>query len=154
MADQPQDNSTRTLFRIAGLGTALAFGAMVGSLFAVRSMPNGLTFDITPAVIIAFFVAAVIAWFYWRMVARLAGSSAPELQRKRFVLFSIAMVVVGILSFLYPIKFIPPEKRRDVTIGLTLAIACITGVGVVMWRVRKFLEADQKRAEDDEQADR
>jgi hypothetical protein len=63
------------------------------------------------------------------------------------------MVVVGILTFLYPIKFIPAEKRGDVMIGLSLAIGCIAGVAFVMSRVRRFLEADQKQAEEDDRPD-
>jgi len=154
MGNEPDDNGTKVLFRIAGVGTALAFGVMVASLFAVRSTQSGLTFEITAPVVIAFLIAAIVAWFYWRMVVRLASSQEPNKQRKRFALFSVAMVVVGILTFLYPIKFIPPEKRGDVMIGLSLAIGCIAGVAFVMSRVRRFLEADQKQAEEDDRPDK
>ena len=58
-------------------------------------------------------------------------------------------MLVGVISFLYPLKFIPPEKRWDVFVGLSLAIACIGGVATVMWKVKKFLDADAKRAEED-----
>jgi hypothetical protein len=60
-------------------------------------------------------------------------------------------VLVGVVSFLYPMKFIPGEKRRDVFIGLALAIGCIGGVGFVMWKVRNFLEADLKHSEEEDQ---
>jgi uncharacterized iron-regulated membrane protein len=147
MGNINNEQGSRTLFRIVGFSTALAFGAMVGSLFAVKSLPSGLSFELTPAAVIAFIVAGIVAWFYWRMVERMAAGQAPQQRRRRFALFSIALLAVGIVSFLYPLKFIPREKRGDVFIGLALAAGCITGVGFVMWKVRRFLEADQKQTE-------
>lgn len=128
----------------------MAFGAMVASLFAVKPIPNGLGFELTAGAVIAFVLAGTVAWFYWRMIERMASGNAPEQKRKRFKLFSAGLAVVGIVSFLYPLKFVPEEKRADVFIGLSLAIGCITGVGFVMWHVKKFLEADQRQAEEDQ----
>jgi hypothetical protein len=87
---------------------------------------------------------------YWRMVERMALEKAPASRKKKFVVFSIGLMLVGIVSFLYPLKFIPAEKRQDVFIGLALAIGCIAGVAAVMWKVRSFLEADLKDSEDDQ----
>jgi hypothetical protein len=60
----------------------------------------------------------------------------------------VGLILVGLVSFLYPLKFVPAEKRWDVFVGLSLAAACITGVGLVMWRVKRFLDADLKRSEE------
>ena len=139
------------LFRIAGLGTSVAFGVMVASLFALRSVPNGFTFELNAAAVISFIAAAVPAWFYWRLVARIAVDKAPQRRKKKFIVFSVGLMLVGIVSFLYPLKFIPEEKRKDVFVGLTLAVACVTGVGVVMWKVKRFLDADLKRSEEEDQ---
>ena len=81
---------------------------------------------------------------------RMAGSQVPQQRRKKFIAFSIGLVLVGIISFLYPLKFIAAEKRKDVFIGLALAMAVLSGVGFVMWKVRGFLEADLKRTEQEE----
>lgn len=142
--------SNSTLFYIAGFGSALAFGAMIATLFAVSSGPSGLAFEMNLSAALAFVVAAPLAWFYWRLVARMASEKAPELRRKKFLVFSAGLLLVGVLAFLYPLKFIPPEKRKDVFIGLALAIGCLTGVGLVMLKVRKFLEADLKESESEE----
>jgi hypothetical protein len=139
------------LFRIAGVGASLAFGAMVASLFAIKPVPDGLAFELNAGAVISFLLAAIFAWFYWRMIARMAAEKAPEQRKKKFVVFSLGLVLVGVISFLYPLKFIPAEKRQDVFIGLALAFACITGVGVVMWKVKKFLDADLKRSEQEEE---
>lgn len=148
---QPEQTSnTSTLFRIAGLGASLAFGAMVASLFALKSAKDGFTFEVNAVTVIAFLAAATFAWFYWRMIARMSAEGAPEQRKKKFVAFSIGLILVGFISFLYPLKFIAEEKRKDVFIGLALAAGCIAGVGLVMLRVKRFLDADLKKSEEDD----
>ncbi len=148
---QPEHTpGSNALFRLAGVGASLAFGAMVASLFALKSVPDGFAFELNAVTVVAFLAAAALAWFYWRMIARMAADRAPERRKKKFVVFSIGLVLVGVVSFLYPLKFIPKEKRKDVFIGLALAAGCITGVGFVMLKVKKFLDADLKRSEEDD----
>ena len=149
MEHEPNSRKTSAIFHIAGLGASLAFGAMVATLFALRSVPDGFGFEINLATVLAFVAAASLAWFYWRLVERMATDRAPEQRRKKFLLFSAGLVLVGIVSFLYPLKFIPAEKRFDVFFGLALAVVCISGIGFVMWRVKKFLDADLKKSEED-----
>jgi hypothetical protein len=148
MAEQRTTESG--IFRIAGVGAALAFGAMVASLFALRKSAAGLVFELNALAVIAFVASAVVAWFYWRLVARMAVDKSPELRKKKFVVFSIALLVVGAFAFAYPLRFIPAERRTDVFIGLALAVAVLTGVGFVMRQVIKFLNADQKHTEEEE----
>lgn len=151
--EQTQDDksagSAGTLFRIAGVGTSIAFGAMVASLFALKSATDGFTFELNLATVIAFMAAATFAWFYWRLVARMATDKAPRQRRRKFIVYSVGLGLVGMVSFLYPIKFVPPEKRFDVFVGLGLAFLCIAGVGATMWKVKRFLDADLKRSEED-----
>lgn len=150
MSEAHSTGGPKAIFRIAGVGASLAFGAMVATLFALKPVPDGLTFVLNVPTVVAFVVAAFVAWMYWRMVERMALEKAPAQRKKKFIVFSVGLVLVGIISFLYPMKFIPEEKRRDVFIGLTLAICCIIGVGLVMWKVRNFLEADLKQSEEED----
>lgn len=153
MKELKDAKSTQTLFRIVGLSTAVAFGAMVGSLFAVKNTPSGLAMELTVGAVVAFVAAGAVAWLYWRMVARLTTSVTPGAKPKfppRFAAFSAALILIGFGAFLYPLRFVPDEKRTDVFVGLALAIAVLAGVGFVMWKVRNFLEADAKRSEDEE----
>jgi hypothetical protein len=146
--EQQKPDGTSALFRIAGVGASLAFGSMVASLFALQPTREGFTFALNVGAIISFTVAATFTWFYWRMIARMASDRAPERRKKKFIVFSAGLILIGILSFLYPLKFIPKEKRKDVFVGLALAAACITGVGFVMMKVKRFLDADLKRSEE------
>ena len=146
MPTQPTSGSS-TLFRIAGIGASLAFGAMVGTLFALKPVRDGFTFKVNAGVVIAFIAAAIFAWFYWRLVERMAAEKTPQRRQKKFVVFSVGLLLVGLVSFLYPLKFIAEEKRKDVFIGLALAVGCITGVSIVMMKVKRFLDADLKESE-------
>jgi heme/copper-type cytochrome/quinol oxidase subunit 3 len=145
-----QSTGSSTLFRIAGVGASLAFGVMVASLFALKSAPDGFSFELNVITVIAFLAAATAAWFYWRLIARMAVDRAPERRKKKFVAFSIGLVLVGLISFLYPLKFIAAEKRKDVFVGLAMAAGCILGVGFVMMKVKRFLDADLKKSEEDD----
>ena len=147
--DSTVGSSSSTLFHIAGLGSSLGFGAMVASLFAVRASAAGFAFEFTVPSVIAFLVSGMLAWLYWRLVARMAAEKAPEQRRKKFLIFSAGLLLIGVVAFLYPLKFIPAEKRKDVFIGLSLAVGCLSGVGLVMLKVRKFLEADLKESENE-----
>jgi len=142
-----------TLFRIAGFGASFAFGAMVASLFALKPVPDGLSFELNAGAVVSFIAAALFAWFYWRLIARMATDPSTP-RKKKFLIFSAGVVVIGIISFLYPLKFVPASKRADVFIGLALAIGCITGVGIVMWKVKKFLDADLKHTEEEERGNK
>jgi hypothetical protein len=78
------------------------------------------------------------------------GRKAPQQRKKKFIVFSVGLGLVGLVSFLYPLKFVPAEKRFDVFVGLVLAFSCIGGIGVVMWKVKRFLDADLKKSEDED----
>ena len=143
-----EKSNTSALFNIASYGAALAFGVMVATMFALERTPNGLSFKLNAAAIVSFLVAAPVAYFYWRLIARMATERAPEQRRKKFIVFSIGLLLVGVMAFLYPLKFVPEEKRKDVLVGLALAFGCIGGVGLVMLKLRKFLEADLKSSEE------
>ena len=147
-----EKSNTSALFNIASYGAALAFGVMVATLFALERTPNGLSFKLNAAAIISFLVAAPVTFFYWRLIARMATERAPEQRRNKFIVFSAGLLLVGVVAFLYPLKFVPAEKRKDVFIGLALAFGCIGGVGVVMWKLRNFLEADLKHSEERDQS--
>jgi drug/metabolite transporter (DMT)-like permease len=104
--------------------------------------------------IVAFVVAAVTAWLYWKLVARMAAEKAPAQRRKKFIVFSVGIILLGAVGFFYPMKFIPPEKRKDVFIGLALAFTVLSGVGFVMWKVTRFLDSDLKKSEQEDQKPR
>jgi hypothetical protein len=152
LSEKPKSpGGSSAFFRIAGAGSSLAFGAMLASLFALEHGPAGFTFRLNALAVIAFVIAAAAGWYYWKLVARMATEKAPAQRRKKFIVFSVGLVLVGVIGFFYPMKFIPPEKRKDVFIGLALAFGVLSGVAFVMRKVIKFLDSDLKKSEQEDQ---
>ncbi|HVR34808.1 MAG TPA: hypothetical protein VMS21_03045 [Methylomirabilota bacterium] len=149
----PHDPTDRIL-RIATWSTVMAFGAMSSTAYSLRKVPAGFTFDFTFGSAAAFLIGAVVAWIYWRVVATLrdapeAGSPASKLAKHRsgVGIVSSAVILGAIGLFLHPVKFVPPGKLKDVLIGLGLAFVVLGLVAIVVIKLIRLLEADEKRGE-------
>jgi hypothetical protein len=134
-----ESRSTRVFFKIASLGTALGFGAAAASTESLRSSPGGFSFQITAGTFVAFAVGAAIALVYWKLVA----SNSKAARRSSFLL-----ALAGVGLFLYPLRFVPASNLRDLTVGLILAAGALSIVGLLLWRVKRFLDKDSKQADD------
>ena len=143
MSDTPQEN-LRGLLRIAALSTAIGFGSVTGSLYSLRQSPSGLTFVFSVGTLVAFVVGAAAGWFYWRALDRMivrADAGGPK-KLSRFVLFNVAAALMGLLAFLYPIRFVQRERVREVLEGMGAAFVVLAMVGIALWRVIKFFNSD------------
>ena len=143
MSNTSQGN-LRGLLRIAALSTAIGFGSVTGSLYSLRQSPSGLTFVFSVGTLVAFVVGAAAGWFYWRALDRMivrADSGGPK-KLSRFVLFNVAAALMGLLAFLYPIRFVQRERVREVLEGMGAAFVVLAMVGIALWRVIKFFNAD------------
>jgi hypothetical protein len=149
----PRDPTERIL-RIATWSTVMAFGAMTSSSYSLRMAPAGFTFDFTLGSAAAFLIGAVVAWIYWRLVAMLRDApeqdppvSKPARHRSPVGIVSAAVILGAIGLFLHPVKFVPPGKLKDVLIGLGLAFVVLCLVAIVVIKLIRLLEADEKRGE-------
>ena len=59
------------------------------------------------------------------------------------VMFNLLAGLIGLAAFLYPIRFVQPERMRDVVEGIGAAFLVLALIGVVLWRVIKFLNQDE-----------
>lgn len=148
------------LLRVAAWSTALAFGAMASSAYSLRKDEAGFSFDFTPGTVISFVVGAGVALFYWRVIGALQ-KTAPGAQgaqgnrrRPRIGILSAALFLAAVGLFLYPIKFVPPGKLKDVAVGLILAFLVLGLVAVVVIKLIRLLEEDERRTRDREQETR
>jgi hypothetical protein len=58
-------------------------------------------------------------------------------------------MLLAILSFLYPIRFIPAARRTDVLIGLALAVLVLGTIGYIIHTMVRWLEQDSADAPPD-----
>lgn len=133
------------LLRIAGVSTALALGFMAGSMQAFTRDAQGLQFRISAFTVATFVVGALVGWAYWRVVMRMISpaSSAPK-PTGQFLLFSVLLFLAAVGSYFYRLRFVPRENVREVAEGLVMAFLVLAMVAFAMWRVIRFLEAQDK----------
>lgn len=138
MMPQAEDPLSRGFFKIVHGATALALGGMAAALQALRPSPDGFTFHVSVWTFVAFAAGLAAGLFYWRLAARsrLASRMGTAL-----------LLVAGVGGFLYPLRFVPADKMADISIGLSLAIGALSLVAYLLWRFKRFFEADNDAVE-------
>lgn len=146
MRTDSEDKNLRDFLRIAMFSTALGVGVVAASLYSLRKTPSGLGFELTIGSVVAFIIGAAAGWWYWRMVGKLVLASAEGSTERRAKLriYSAVLIILGIAAFLYPIRFVPPENVREVVAGLGMAFLVLTGVALVLWQIKRFLDRDSE----------
>lgn len=133
-----ESKNERDFFRIASVSTALAFGAMVASVESLRRDAAGYSFQLSVGTAVAFAVGAAAGWLYWNLVARNAARRSTASLRAA----SLLLVLAGVGAFLYPLRFVSPENLADILKGLALDTVALGLVGVILWRIKRFLDQD------------
>jgi peptidoglycan/LPS O-acetylase OafA/YrhL len=135
-AAEPQ--TTRGLWRIAAVSTALGLGCMVAAMESLRSGATGFSFRPSLTTLAAFAAGTAAGLFYWK----LAGRGGPAARRASFLL-----TLLGVTVFLYPLRFVPADQLPERAKGLGLAAVAIS-IGVfLLWRVKRFLDRDDAAVE-------
>jgi len=130
---EPDSRSTRFFFRIASFATALALGCAAASMQSLHWNASKLSFQISLGTFVAFAVGAGVALIFWK-----TATSSVSSARKG----SLWLALIGVAVFLYPLRFVPPEKLPDIAIGLTLAVAALSTIAWMIWQVGRFLDRD------------
>lgn len=142
----------RPFKRVVALSTALGFSVMFGTMAALRRGADG--FELGWHWSIPLVVAAVLLWNwrFWNMIFALQANSCREAKRKLLVQLG-ALVGLGILSFLYPIRFIAQAEWASLLQGLVTAVASL---GILFWIMYKvgmaFTAMDQMQLDRESRA--
>lgn len=120
--------------------SALGMGCLLASLTVLDLGKGGIEFHWSNYALLAFPAGALLAAGYWLLVFRLGDQDQTTSGRRVLFGSSIFMLVFAVAVFMYPLRFITPEKRSDVLIGLTVAIGALSCVGYMIRTVVKMLE--------------
>ncbi|MFO1458834.1 MAG: hypothetical protein U1G08_05450 [Verrucomicrobiota bacterium] len=134
-----EDSTFRVLVMLA---SAVGMGGVVASLTTLKQGQYGFEFHWTNLAIPGFFAGAIIACIYWLMIFRFSARSASGGGRRPIVIASFALLGASIVAFLYPVRFIPEQKRGDVIIGLSAAIVVLSGIGYLIHTIVRWLDQD------------
>ncbi len=134
----PETTLARGLYKIVLGSTALALGGMAAALQALRPSATGFGFRISVWTIVAFAVGWAAGLLYWKLEAksRLAGRIGNAL-----------LLLAGLGGFLYPLRFVPADKKTDIGIGLGLAVCAVSMGAFLLWRMKRFFDKDNAAVE-------
>ncbi|MDB6055762.1 MAG: hypothetical protein JWN25_3285 [Verrucomicrobiales bacterium] len=136
------DRNTKDLFIIVRWGTAVAFGALFATLQALRIDSHALSLHFSAMTALTFVLGTGATLYLWRFLLR--GSSSSS---KKMMVAVRVLIAVGVVTFIYPLRFLPREKMLDISKGLAFAVLVLSGVGYMMYRVAKALNADARENE-------
>lgn len=139
MANETRSDSQ--FFGVMVYGLALGFGGVCASLASIRSTPAGFTIDLSLRTALAFVLGTVLMVPCFRIIL------FSESKKRKLVAWSI-VGATGLAGFLYPIRFVPTEKMRDIVVGLISAVFALSGIAALMILTHRFLEADRKSSDD------
>ena len=117
--------------------SAFSIAALSGFLASIKQVNPAVRFQFSLVSVVAFFVGGALTLLFLRFV--LNGG------KRRRALSAVVVAIAAVLGyFAFGIKNVSPENRRDVTIGTASAIAVLSFLGWVLWRISRFFEADQR----------
>lgn len=135
-----------TFRRILMAASAAGMGGVVASLTTVRQGPHGFEFHWTALAIPGFAAGALVACLYWAMIFRFSARASSRRGRRWITTASVLLIVLAVGAFLYPIRFIPEQKRGEVIIGLSAAVVVLGGIGYIIHTIVRWLEQDDAEA--------
>ena len=125
---------------------------MLAAVASLEKTSAGLTFAFTAATVVFFIIGAGLGWGFWRaaigwinsQAETVAANSSARKSRRQFAVWTALILLAGLVCFLFPLKFVLEGKRREVFEGFSMAVAVLSFVGVLIWRVIRAFERDWK----------
>lgn len=118
--------------------SSFSIAVLAGFLASIKQVNPAVQFRFSALSAVAFVLGGVLTAVFLRLVLR-----SNSRRRALFVFGAAVACVIG--YFLMGLKNAPQENRRDMTIGTVIAVAVLSFVAWLLWRVSRFLERDQQR---------
>jgi hypothetical protein len=152
--DPKQTKSARDFERMLAWTSAFSMGVAAGFMASVRQINPTVEFRFSIASVAAFVIASVFTLLVFRVILRRSdGANATTTYRRWLVTFCVAVSVALLASFSVALRNVSYERRMDVLIGASLALAALAGIALLAWRIFRFLEADARWGNDKNKRD-
>ncbi|MEI6356943.1 MAG: hypothetical protein WCP53_07560 [Verrucomicrobiota bacterium] len=122
--------------------SAFGAGMLLASLTGLEQGASGLEFHVRLLSVPAFIVGSVVASAYWWLVFHLGAGKDDRSARRQLHAASGLILLLALAVFMYPLRFVTPEKRDDVLIGLAIAVGALSCVGFMIRTVVRMLEEE------------
>ena len=139
--------------RVVKLATALGMGLMAAFLFSLKQVHPAIRLEFGVGTLLAFSITAVFSWMFCGVLFRgefgEGDSAQAAAMRKRrvarWILFFVtacSLATVG--AFIYSLKDVSSESRRDVVEGTLLAVGVLSVGGFLIHKAVRFFEEQDK----------
>ena len=135
----------RPVFRIIVYCLSLAFSVLIASLETLRPTTSGFSFHLSWRTLLTFFIAVAV------FVPCFETIFLSPNKRGRVAGMAL-VVVVGLVSFLFPLRFVPTEEFGALFTGLSIAVCFLSTIGGILFVISRFLNADERQTELEAQA--
>jgi hypothetical protein len=133
-------NDDRPVFRIIIYCLSLAFSVLVASLETVRHDAAGLSFELSWRTLVVFALGALFFVPCFKVIFQSSN-------RKSRAIALAAVCAVGVAAFLYPLRYVPMEKHGEIFVGLAIATVLLSGIGIALLSINRFLNRDAEAVE-------
>ncbi len=139
--------------RVVKAGTALGLGSMAAFLYSLKQVHPSIVLEFGPGTILSAGITAVFSWLFCGVLFRTQfdeGDSAQSaaVKNRRMVRWVIYFLVISALVgagvFLYSLKDVSAEGRRDVLIGTGMAVIVLTIGGILIHKTVLFFEEQDR----------
>jgi drug/metabolite transporter (DMT)-like permease len=148
--------------RVVKFATALSLGVMAAFLYSLKGVHPAIRLEFGLGTVLAFLITAAFSWLFCGVLFKgefnegdSAGTAALKKRRvTRWIIFFI--VVSGLATagaFLYSLKDVSAESRRDVIEGAGIATVVLTIGGFFIHKAVRFFEEQDKVSLEDRHED-
>lgn len=142
-APAPTTGSEKSFRVLLALSTAFGFGALLGTLPLAQRGAAGLEWHFHWASVPLFLIGVTAGLLFWRSVFRLETDSDDNHAKRRLKRAAFAVIPLGIIGFFYPLRFVTPERRTEVFIGLGIALTVLSFLGFVIANLIRWLNENE-----------
>ena len=141
--------------RVVSFATGMGFAGMLGSLACLSRGPTGkLVISWSPWVLPWAALGFAAGLYFWRLLWRAEAEENPQAPaRRQLVRYAILLGIGSFVSFVYPIRFVDPIRRREVLLGLGMAIVVLGFVGWLVFVTIRWVSANELKDGESEPAD-
>lgn len=153
MAMHKPTKDEQDFVRIVKAGTALGMGVLAAFLYSLKQVHPSILLEFGPGTALSFLVAGAFSWMFCGVLFRTEfdeGDTAhtAAIKNRRMVrwviFFLVVSALVGVGVFLYSLKDVSSEGRRDVILGTGMAIVVLTIGGALIHKTVRFFEEQDR----------
>jgi peptidoglycan/LPS O-acetylase OafA/YrhL len=123
--------------------SSFSIALLAGFLASLKQVNPTIQIRFTIGSAVAFVLGGILTALFLRLVLK-----ADKRKRPYFIFGAVVACVAG--YFLMGIANTSQENRSDVVVGTVAAVLVLSFVALVIWRLTRFLEADQPETRDDD----